>query len=565
MTFRLGRCSWWVCGAVWTVLLGMASTVHADATGRWVRSDGVFFDVVQTGSSLTFSGTNLSLEGMREPSGHVILDGTVGPGACYAILDGVLSSDDHYLSGGVLLGPPCSVGARVPFTAQRCECYDGNTQNGDGCDATCQIEPCYTCTPEPSTCTPSAEGAPCDDGLVCTSGETCSAGSCGGGAPISPCFNLNGFWFRTVEHPFFGVFQYPVEFVQRGSYLELHEPPGSGHAIEVGNIDPFTGHFELLTLRQVLFSLPEQCDGPLTYEPPITTASVAADGKTSDGVIVGKFLPDCTVEEIMVHAERTCGGGSLDPGEECDDGNESPGDGCDSLCQVEACHACTGEPSDCSPVPGSCNDGDACTTGDICSNGGCAGTAIDCGLCLTCAAGECVSAVATGCHDAGKSVLVIDKGRTDDRSTLRWKSRLGDAATADLDDPTSGNDYALCLYDDSAVDPELLFRAAIPSGGSWESLAGGGFHYRDPSLDPDGVLSVVLSARSAPGKARIVVNGEGANLSSRPFSLPSPVLPLPLTLQLQSEGGSCFESRFTQAVTNSEPRGRFKARGVAAP
>jgi hypothetical protein len=170
--------------------------------------------------------------------------------------------------------------------------------------------------------------------------------------------------------------------------------------------------------------------------------------------------------------------------------------------------------------------------------------------------------MATSCHDAGKSTLIIDEGRSADRGTFRWKSSLGDAVATDFDDPTAGNDYALCLYDESAVDPQLLLRAAIPSGGSWESL-GGGFHYRDPGLDPDGVLSVVLSARTTPGRARIVAKGEGANLSGRPFGLPLPVLPLPLTLQLQGEGGACFESHFTSATVNSESRGRFKARGVA--
>jgi len=32
------------------------------------------------------------------------------------------------------------------------QCDDGNTTNGDGCDATCQIEPCWACGGEPSVC-----------------------------------------------------------------------------------------------------------------------------------------------------------------------------------------------------------------------------------------------------------------------------------------------------------------------------------------------------------------------------------------------------------------------------
>src|SRR6185369_3590814 len=34
--------------------------------------------------------------------------------------------------------------------ATRCECDDGNTTDGDGCDHTCRVEPCYECTGSPS-------------------------------------------------------------------------------------------------------------------------------------------------------------------------------------------------------------------------------------------------------------------------------------------------------------------------------------------------------------------------------------------------------------------------------
>ena len=68
-------------------------------------------------------------------------------------------------------------------------CDDGNLNDGDGCSATCAVEPCWACTGEPSTCAP-LTGTSCDDGDPCTSGDTCtSAGACVG-APIvcAPCF-----------------------------------------------------------------------------------------------------------------------------------------------------------------------------------------------------------------------------------------------------------------------------------------------------------------------------------------------------------------------------------------
>jgi cysteine-rich repeat protein len=57
-------------------------------------------------------------------------------------------------------------------------CDDGNTTGGDGCSATCAIEPGYDCTGAPSACTPI-----CGDGLVvgnesCDDGNTTDDGNC---------------------------------------------------------------------------------------------------------------------------------------------------------------------------------------------------------------------------------------------------------------------------------------------------------------------------------------------------------------------------------------------------
>jgi cysteine-rich repeat protein len=62
-----------------------------------------------------------------------------------------------------------------------------------------------------------------------------------------------------------------------------------------------------------------------------------------------------------------CGNGIINAGEACDDGNNDSGDGC-GACLIEACHACSGEPSACAPdVGASCDDGDSCTAGETCS------------------------------------------------------------------------------------------------------------------------------------------------------------------------------------------------------
>lgn len=63
-------------------------------------------------------------------------------------------------------------------------CDDGNTAAGDGCDETCRIETCWTCSGEPSSCAV-ADGAACEDGEPCTAGDQCQGAVCIGGPPPS--------------------------------------------------------------------------------------------------------------------------------------------------------------------------------------------------------------------------------------------------------------------------------------------------------------------------------------------------------------------------------------------
>jgi len=73
-------------------------------------------------------------------------------------------------------------------------------------------------------------------------------------------------------------------------------------------------------------------------------------------------------------ADVTCGNGTVDAGETCDDGNAIDGDGCDSNCTVTACGngiVTAGEECD----DGNTLDGDACPST-------CAFTELDCADCI---------------------------------------------------------------------------------------------------------------------------------------------------------------------------------------
>ncbi len=75
--------------------------------------------------------------------------------------------------GPVVGGKLCGNGS---FDGQE-ECDDANDVAGDGCSASCQIEPCFACDlGQPTSCVP-LTGTTCDDGQQCTT-DVCQAGLC---------------------------------------------------------------------------------------------------------------------------------------------------------------------------------------------------------------------------------------------------------------------------------------------------------------------------------------------------------------------------------------------------
>jgi cysteine-rich repeat protein len=58
-------------------------------------------------------------------------------------------------------------------------CDDHNLVDGDGCSARCQVEPCFSCSGEPSRCVPGPAGNACpDDGNPCTADMCNASGQC---------------------------------------------------------------------------------------------------------------------------------------------------------------------------------------------------------------------------------------------------------------------------------------------------------------------------------------------------------------------------------------------------
>lgn len=507
----------------------------ADVSGKWHfripalpipipgLSTGIV-DVAQSGTSVSFSLAGLSFSGTLSGNRLSMSAPATEGWPCGASIQALLSPDEKLMRALLIttLSPPCNVPGVIQIDAQRCGCFDGNSSNGDGCDDACQVEPCFTCTGEPSICIPSGDGAPCDDGLVCTSGESCSSGVCGGGAPVNPCVDLTGAWlFHYLIPDLLLESEAQMHLKQTNNFLELR-PQTNGPLFFAGTIDPVTGDFDLVGMAQYVYDLlcPED-----TF-----SGQAAADGRSLAGNLVNyvRTPTQCSIFTVNVSGSR-CGGGTIDPGEECDDGNGAAGDGCDASCRIEACHTCAGEPSQCAPQDGTpcddhndctaadachagvctgvpqpdgtpCDDGDACTAGDTCQGGQCvASDPLLCAPCLTCNEGQCVPAPRAGCFRSVSpaTTLTLRNASSPEKDIVVWRWRRGEGtALADLGDPSQSIAYALCIYDESGPSPALVFSALAEQRRAAGSRRGAACRTRaetEPSMGSPGSISAAAT------------------------------------------------------------------------
>jgi hypothetical protein len=146
-----------------------------------------------------------------------------------------------------------------------------------------------------------------------------------------------------------------------------------------------------------------------------------------------------------------------------------------------------------------------------------------------------------------------------DAAKIAWKwVHGGDVGPDDFGDPVAGADHvALCLYDPSAA-PQPLVDALAPAAGvcagkpCWKRSASGALKYKDRLLQPDGILGIAVRPRPAPSSS-IKLRAKG-----RPIPLPDMPLTPPVTVQLQSATGRCWEAIFGTPLVNDDVR--FKSR-----
>ena len=263
----------------------------------------------------------------------------------YIVVDGYGSSgdDDHGPFRLTITETVCGNGA----VGSGETCDDGNTTDGDGCSAACQLEPGYACDAtgcHTTTCGDDViEGLEgCEDGNT-VDGDGCSAtcttegDTCADAPSISSLYEVSpGRWLwsgSTVGHA--------NDFAGSCSDSEDSDVVGSFTA-------PVDGTYALrldTTFDGVLYvwdacgqgSVELECqdipDETGDEKAAITltagqTVYLVVDGfSTLAGTEAGRF--NLFVNEIV------CGDGIVDVGEWCDDANTTPGDGCSDTCTVE--------------------------------------------------------------------------------------------------------------------------------------------------------------------------------------------------------------------------------------
>jgi cysteine-rich repeat protein len=483
-------------------------------------------------------------------------------------------------------------------------CDDLNLANGDGCDSSCEVEDGYDCSagPWPSICTPvcgdsivifpkiitddsaSSTGEHCDDGNI-DDGDGCES-DCEY-TPVNETVGAGGtVTTDTAATGATGAF--PIQ-------ASVTTPDGGTVSINVQNAGGLPGGFSSLGVEFDISAPPASAADPLMLVF-LIHESVVPPGLDVDSIELfrnGVLVPDCTgapgiaspdpcvadrqesggvfqisaltsAASIWSLGFAVCGNSITEAGEECDDGNTIDGDCCSSTCDSEpvggACAddfvGCTIDTCDgagaCQHAPDdtACDDGSPCTQ-DTCS--------VDSGGCISDAA-----PVTSCANDApGKARLMMT--RDDDEPTknkVQFKWLKGNFDASILGDPTASNDYALCVYAEGGIVAQLSVPAGTMSCGTkpcW-SLIGSppsGIKYKDPEKPPvrDGVKQI-LGKSSLNGKAKVQVKAQG---SSVPEIALGDGLDYPVTAQVVTRDGACWEATFTQADEKKNNPTMFKA------
>lgn len=211
------------------------------------------------------------------------------------------------------------------------ECEDGNTTDGDGCSATCTLEPMPAGIDTCTIVVPAGDGGTVEapgGALIAFAGDavngpltfhayastvplTAAARTCASGTSarkdaiyrfVAP---FNGYMTARAK----GEFNLTLDL--RENCLAQSSSTSTG-SLSCGNADQGNG--------------PEVVRGPVAAG---KTYYVIVDGPSSAANAEGPFALDVELEKAV------CGNGRMEGGEACDDGNNVDGDTCSATCTIE--------------------------------------------------------------------------------------------------------------------------------------------------------------------------------------------------------------------------------------
>jgi len=343
-------------------------------------------------------------------------------------------------------------------------------------------------------------------------------------------------------------------------YVSVNDfsPPGSVHITQTGSvlhvdvngtgtIDSATGAF-MLTFPAT--TPPQDCGALFQGQ---------ADPAGNTFIATGSIFstpPDCqslscacsssTPAEFR-GSRSPCGNGIVDAGEECDDGKLGRNGDCCAL-------GCTLRPDG-----ASCSDGLFCNGQETtCQGGVCQVGTPPCPFQCDETTDTCVGGCPTAplaCRTAKRSRLVVKNDSDDNKDTLGWKWSQGESTSqTEFADPTSGTDYALCIF--AGLPPTLIGQAVVPADASkWRIAGSTGFTYKDAAATAAGITKISLKG-STENKSRLQVAGKGSALPDLPLPLTTPV-----TVQLVNETTElCWEASYPLSQLLKNETGQLKAR-----
>ncbi len=193
------------------------------------------------------------------------------------------------------------------------QCDDGNTNDGDGCSATCSLEPppagLDSCPGAPITLVPAAGGAMTFATTASTASLTPGVKSCGGTGKNDAVYTFvapfDG-WLTARAKASFNV------VLDLRTNCELESVSGTTGSVACGN-DHGGDDDEIVNAPIV---------GGTTYW-------VVVDAATANTNKEGVYSLSLAMKPSV------CGNGIIEGGEACDDGANAPGDGCDPSCKLE--------------------------------------------------------------------------------------------------------------------------------------------------------------------------------------------------------------------------------------